>query len=82
MNASIFSLSSDPSSLCVSCHDPLILSIEPDSDIEAEGVNEENEGKILKPSGQPSPSSSSSVAAGFDAIPDDVELRCGCHFHW
>lgn len=24
----------------------------------------------------------SKVAATSESVPDDVELSCGCHFHW
>ena len=41
---------------CASCHDPLLLQVEPDSEFE-----EDEE---------------------ITDIPDDVELRCGCHYHW
>jgi ferredoxin len=44
---------------CSSCHEPLLLEIEPDSD------NED-----------------SKAPAQVESIPDDVELSCGCHFHW
>lgn len=45
---------------CVSCHEPLYMEIEPDSDIEEDDK---------------APSTP-------DTVPDDVELNCGCHFHW
>lgn len=80
MQASIFPPSLDPSSLCVSCQDPLVLSIEPDSDLEEEEAEEKDAEKFLKSTGQSTPSSS--VAGVLDAFPDDVELGCGCHFHW
>jgi hypothetical protein len=47
--------------VCASCHEPLLLEIETDSDAEE----------------QDAPSSSTP-----GSIPDDVELRCGCHYHW
>lgn len=25
---------------------------------------------------------SGKAAASTEAVPDDVELSCGCHFHW
>lgn len=45
--------------LCYTCNEPLVVEIDPDSDVD--------DGK--------SPTSPESV-------PDDVELKCGCHFHW
>lgn len=51
----------DSSDVCATCQEPLMLEIEPDSDIEEGGPSQ-------------------SIAPG--AIPDDVELSCGCHFHW
>ncbi|KIW78522.1 hypothetical protein Z517_08360 [Fonsecaea pedrosoi CBS 271.37] len=45
--------------LCSSCHEPLLLEVEPDSDVE-----------------------DSKAAAQIQSVPDDVELSCGCHYHW
>lgn len=45
--------------LCTACSEPLLVEIEPDSDVE---------------------DSKASMAA--ESVPDDVELNCGCHFHW
>jgi hypothetical protein len=59
LHSSLFSkMSAD---VCASCHEPLLLEIETDSDAEE----------------QDAPSSSTP-----GSIPDDVELRCGCHYHW
>lgn len=55
-------------SLCVSCDKPLEVEIEP----------EEEEEEL---EGQPS-SSGKAPAAAPETVPDDVELSCGCHFHW
>ena len=44
---------------CSTCHEPLLLEIEADSDVE-----------------------DSKAPAASESIPDDVELTCGCHFHW
>ncbi|KAJ9129653.1 hypothetical protein NKR19_g10255 [Coniochaeta hoffmannii] len=51
---------------CASCHDPLVMSVEPDSDSE---------------SGQ-QPGPSSSAQASSETVPDDLHLPCGCHYHW
>ncbi|EXJ61447.1 uncharacterized protein A1O5_11763 [Cladophialophora psammophila CBS 110553] len=45
--------------LCSSCHEPLLIEVEPDSDVEE-----------------------SKAAAQIQSVPDDVELSCGCHYHW
>ncbi|EXJ95537.1 hypothetical protein A1O1_00659 [Capronia coronata CBS 617.96] len=45
--------------VCCSCHEPLLIDIEPDSDVE-----------------------DSKAAAQVHSVPDDVELSCGCHYHW
>lgn len=45
--------------LCASCHDPLLIEVEPDSEPE-----------------------DSKVPAQIQSVPDDVELSCGCHYHW
>ena len=45
--------------LCASCSEPLLLEVEPDSDVEE-----------------------SKITNRTDSVPDDVELSCGCHFHW
>jgi hypothetical protein len=44
---------------CLNCHEPLLLEVEPDSDIE-----------------------DTKATAVHESVPDDVELSCGCHFHW
>ncbi|EXJ89589.1 hypothetical protein A1O3_02656 [Capronia epimyces CBS 606.96] len=45
--------------ICSSCHEPLLIDFEPDSDIE-----------------------DSKAVAQLQSVPDDVELSCGCHYHW
>ncbi|KAJ9607299.1 hypothetical protein H2200_008372 [Cladophialophora chaetospira] len=45
--------------LCASCQEPLVIEIEPDSDVE-----------------------DSKAPSEVDSVPDDVELSCGCHYHW
>ncbi|KAL2435577.1 hypothetical protein ABEF95_005383 [Exophiala dermatitidis] len=45
--------------VCASCHDPLLIDVEPDSDVE--------DGKAV---------------AQVQSVPDDVNLSCGCHYHW
>lgn len=44
--------------VCKACQDPLVISIEPDSEDEGQGTEETQN------------------------VPDDLELPCGCHFHW
>ncbi|KAF2001351.1 hypothetical protein P154DRAFT_521751 [Amniculicola lignicola CBS 123094] len=56
-------------SVCVTCKDPLVIEIEPDSD---EDVSMEESG----------PSSGKARAPEPETVPDDVHLNCGCHFHW
>lgn len=47
---------------CAACEEPLLLTIENDSD---------DDGYTTGKSQQ-----------GTESLPDDVELSCGCHFHW
>lgn len=47
------------SGICVSCREPLMVEVEPDSDFE----------------------DSKSAAQEYNVL-DDVELNCGCHYHW
>lgn len=44
---------------CKSCHEPLFIEIEADSD------GEESKAPVVS-----------------ERIPDDVQVKCGCHFHW
>lgn len=60
--------SSSSTLTCASCHDPLVMSIESDSDSES--------------GHQPGPSSSAQASSSQETIPDDLHLPCGCHFHW
>ncbi|KAF1941384.1 hypothetical protein EJ02DRAFT_455191 [Clathrospora elynae] len=54
-------------SVCVACNKPLEVEIEPDEEEEYEtGAS----------------SSSKAPAAALETYPDDVQLTCGCHFHW
>ncbi|KAF2115308.1 hypothetical protein BDV96DRAFT_599668 [Lophiotrema nucula] len=53
---------------CVSCQQPLVLEV--GSDDEEEDVQ-----------GQAS-SSGKAPATEPETVPDDVDLNCGCHFHW
>jgi hypothetical protein len=46
---------------CAACGEPLLLTIESDS--EDEGTNGKTQNQD-------------------ESVPDDVELSCGCHFHW
>lgn len=59
---------------CVACHDPLVMTVDPDSDSDSE-------------SGEAGPSSSAQASSSSSApqattVPDDLRLPCGCHFHW
>ncbi|KAH9861448.1 hypothetical protein J1614_011194 [Plenodomus biglobosus] len=54
---------------CVVCQKPLEVEIEADSDDEYEQH-------------QASSSSGKAPAAAPETVPDDVQLKCGCHFHW
>lgn len=54
-------------SLCVACNKPLEVEIEPEEEDQYEGA---------------ASSSSKAPAAAPEVVPDDVQLTCGCHFHW
>jgi hypothetical protein len=54
-------------SVCVVCNKALEVEIEPDSDDEYENG---------------ASSSGKALAAAPETVPDDVQLQCGCHFHW
>ncbi|KAF2457458.1 hypothetical protein BDY21DRAFT_285648 [Lineolata rhizophorae] len=55
---------------CAACHKPLIVELDDsDSDIEMDM----EDGGV---------SSRSAAVSGRNTAPDDVELKCGCHFHW
>ena len=54
-------------SSCVICDKPLEVEIERDEDEEYEGG---------------ASSSGKGPAAAPETYPDDVQLTCGCHFHW
>lgn len=45
--------------VCKACEDPLIITIDPDSEDEDNQTGDEPQN-----------------------VPDDLELPCGCHFHW
>jgi len=51
---------------CVACKQPLVLELEPDEEDVQMGGS----------------SSGKAPAAAPETVPDDVELQCGCHFHW
>ncbi|PVH95608.1 hypothetical protein DM02DRAFT_617816 [Periconia macrospinosa] len=53
-------------SVCENCKKPLEVEIEPDEDEDI----------------QMGGSSSKAPAAAPETYPDDVQLSCGCHFHW
>ncbi|WZH43452.1 RING-type domain-containing protein [Fusarium acuminatum] len=54
-------------SLCKACEEPLVLSLHPEEDVD----------------GEPGMSSSTGPSTASDSsVPDDLELPCGCHFHW
>ena len=52
--------------VCATCQKPLTLDIHDQEDGEEDA--EETEG--------------SSSAQRSETVPDDVQLQCGCHFHW
>jgi len=54
-------------SLCVACNKPLVVEIEAD------------DGEQYEMAGS---SSGKAPAADPETVPDDVQLNCGCHFHW
>jgi hypothetical protein len=54
-------------SACVACNKPLEVEIENDEDEEYENG---------------ASSSGKAPAAPSETVPDDVQLNCGCHFHW
>lgn len=54
-------------STCVICDKPLEVEVERDEDEEYEGG---------------ASSSGKGPAAAPETYPDDVQLTCGCHFHW
>jgi hypothetical protein len=54
-------------SVCVICEKTLEVEIERDEDEEYEGG---------------ASSSGKGPAAAPETYPDDVQLTCGCHFHW
>lgn len=54
-------------SLCVACSKPLTVEIEADEDEQYEMAGS---------------SSGKAPAAEPETVPDDVQLNCGCHFHW
>ncbi|KAG6022103.1 hypothetical protein E4U41_002315 [Claviceps citrina] len=53
---------------CKTCEKPLVIRLDDDSD--DEGIHEGT---------SPSPDI---IPAEAETVPDDLELRCGCHFHW
>jgi len=54
-------------SVCVVCNNPLEVEIERDEDEEYDNG---------------ASSSSKAPAAAPETVPDDVQMKCGCHFHW
>jgi hypothetical protein len=54
---------------CVSCHDHLILELEPEDEDEEDVEMGES-------------SATGEHAPTARTVPDDVHLNCGCHFHW
>lgn len=55
-------------SVCVVCNKPLEVEIERDSDDEEYENGASSSGKA--------------PAAAPETVADDVQLKCGCHFHW
>lgn len=54
-------------SACVACNKPLEVEVEADEEEEYE-VEASSSGKA--------------PAVAPETVPDDVQLSCGCHFHW
>jgi hypothetical protein len=54
-------------SVCVACNNPLEVEIDRDGD--------EEHDTGASPSGK-------APAAAPETYPDDVQMTCGCHFHW
>lgn len=54
-------------SLCIACNKPLVVEIEVEDEEQYEMVGS---------------SSGKAPAAEPETVPDDVQLNCGCHFHW
>ena len=54
-------------SVCVACNKPLEVELERDEDEDYEAG---------------ASSSGKGPAAAPETVPDDVQLNCGCHFHW
>ncbi|KAJ4408513.1 hypothetical protein N0V91_003164 [Didymella pomorum] len=54
-------------SLCVACNKQLVIEIEADDEDQYEMAGS---------------SSGKAPAAEPETVPDDVQLNCGCHFHW
>ena len=54
-------------SACVACKAPLVVTIEQDEEEEYQSGTT---------------SSGKAAATGPETVPDDVQLSCGCHFHW
>jgi hypothetical protein len=55
-------------SACVACNKPLEVEFERDEDEEYETGASSSSGKA--------------PAAAPEMVPDDVQMSCGCHFHW
>ncbi|KAF1848651.1 uncharacterized protein K460DRAFT_309206 [Cucurbitaria berberidis CBS 394.84] len=54
-------------SVCVECKKPLDVELDPEEEEEYETA---------------ASSSGKAPAAATETVPDDVQLTCGCHFHW
>ncbi|KAJ4346622.1 uncharacterized protein N0V89_010553 [Didymosphaeria variabile] len=55
-------------SICVACQKPLEVELEPEEYEEDVQMGGSSSGKA--------------PAAAPETVPDDVQLNCGCHFHW
>jgi hypothetical protein len=54
---------------CHLCGDPLLIRLDDGADSDGDREHHENEQVEYD-------------TAGHETIPDDLELPCGCHFHW
>jgi hypothetical protein len=55
---------------CAACKEPLIVAVEPHS-----GDDDDD-------SGEEPMTAANDTTVITETVPDDVELPCGCHFHW
>ncbi|KAB5539354.1 hypothetical protein GE09DRAFT_315811 [Coniochaeta sp. 2T2.1] len=64
---------------CVACHDPLVMQVDPDSDNESDSGHDHSH---FHSHAGASSSSSAQQQQREETVPDDLQLPCGCHYHW